>query len=328
MKTFYVWPTCEVSEGNYVYWEGFIKLFNDLYYQDNPGSPELPEGKWLARIEPYEKAGIEVVVIGAPDCPYHPEDSHVMQIICKGLKGKCLTMNIDCRRGINKYCEASNYNYGHTHFMHGEWGHDTMGFTPGGSGQIRYGTPWIFPFAVENLFTEGAYKNLAVGEKPLMIRKNQNCNEGKPCYDPSEHCPNLNANLDYCYDFNHYFNEYPIGYSPFVKDGLLSVCRRPDRTAQLGKYTFSNEGVIQTILEIEEDKYNRRQVLARVVVHEMGHALLNKIVALPNNHHCNHRKCIMYEGFENFNLHDFGPGWRECQHEPGGLMDIVSCITT
>jgi hypothetical protein len=322
MKTLYVWPTCEVGEGNYVYWEGFLKLFNDLY--------GWPQDEQETTIPPFNKKDIKIVVESSKPVPSDHGRKEVMQIICKGLKRRCLTMTINCRRGINNYCQvgASNYNYGHTHFMYGGWWHDTLGFTPGGSGQIRYGTPWIFPFAVENLFSEGAYKNLAVGEKPLIIRKNQDCNEQKPCYDPYEHCPNLNPNLDYCYDFNDSFNAYPIRYSPLVKDGLLSVCCRPGKTAQLGKYIFSNEGDIQTILQTGEDKYDRRQVLARVIVHEMGHALLNKIEALPNRHHCNHRKCIMYEGFENFDLHDFGPGWGECQHEPRGLMDIVSCIAT
>jgi hypothetical protein len=36
----------------------------------------------------------------------------------------------------------------------------------------------------------------------------------------------------------------------------------------------------------------------------------------------------MFEGFENFDLHDFGPGNRECDHESGGSMDIVGCVTT
>jgi hypothetical protein len=322
MKTLYVWPTCEVSEGKYVYWEGFIKLFNDLY--------GWPVDNREATIPPFNNKGIKVVVESMTPNPSDYGRKETMQIICKGLKRRCLTMNIDCRRGINKYCEvgAFNYNYGHTHFMHDEWGHDTLGLTPGGSGQIRYGAPWIFPFAVESLFSEGAYKNLAVGEQPLTIPKNQDCNGGKKCYDPSEHCPNLNPNQNYCYDFSHYFDQYPIRYSPLVKDGLLSVCRRPGGTAQLGKYTFSNDGVIQTILQTGEDKYNRRQVLARVIVHEMGHALLNKIEALPYRHHCKYQNCIMFEGFENFDLHDFGPGNRECDHESGGSMDIVGCVTT
>jgi hypothetical protein len=320
MKTLYVWPTCEVSEGNYIYWEGFIKLFNDLYHQDNPGSPEVPEKKWLARIEPYEKADIEVVVVGAPDCPYQPGDSHVMQIICKGLKGECPVMGMQCRGRENSYMPGGQeYNYGHTYFKYGTWCYGTIGYTPGKGHGITscYGTPWIFPFALQNLFNEGAYPALQEGQTPIGINKPQGgtCQpQTYPCYDLSNHCPSLRQ----CYEFDHF--------SPMAENGLISVCCHPSGTMQVGRFTFmQNDKAIDKILNVSK-RYNQRQVLARAIVHEMGHALLNKKQNLVSaNHECDNPGCIMYQHFKDFDLKDkdFGP---QCEHRLGGSMDIRSCI--
>jgi hypothetical protein len=204
--------------------------------------------------------------------------------------------------------------------MYGGWWYDTLGYTPGrGQGPIRYGTPWVFPYALDNLFTEGAYPSLEINQTAIKIEKpgagDGPCiPEEQKCYDESEHCPNLRQ----CYKFDYF--------SPMVKDGLINVCRLPDGTAQLGEYAFTNDMAIHTILaspQYEKKQYNRKEVFARVIVHEMGHALLNRVETLPARHHCDNPRCIMYEGFRNFDLHDFGP---DCKHGPSGSMDINNCI--
>jgi hypothetical protein len=316
MKTLYVQPLCLVG-GNYSYWESFVKLFNDLYHKENPGTPEVPEEKYWARIKPFENAGVRVVVIGAPNCPYHPEDSHVMRIECKGLIGKCPATDTPCRGMGNSYLPGGQeYNYGHTYFRYGGWCCGTLGYTPGrGQGPVCYGTPSIFPYALENLFTEGAYPSLATNQTPIAIRKPEDgpCTpETQRCYDELKHCPNLRQ----CYEFNHF--------SPMAENELVSVCRPPDGTVQVGKYTFRQDNAaINHILDVSK-WYDQRQVLAHVIVHEMGHALLNTQENLvPADHECDNRGCIMYRHFEDFALRDFGP---DCKHGPHGSMAISNCV--
>jgi hypothetical protein len=314
MKTLYVYPTCQVGDEQdekYEYWEDFIGLFND----QNP--------------LPFEHASIEVVV--TPNKP-EPDDMKVIQIVCKGLTGKCPTTDKDrqCKRGYNDYfkkVDIHNYNYGHTFFMDSGWWYDTRGFTPGRApGPIRYGTPEIYPYAIKNLFTEGAYEKLEKYRNPEFIKGSAaNPCPGSSCFDEFKHCRELKQ----CYKFE--------CLSPIVEDRSIIVCRLPDEKVQLGRYTFYEDTHTvypRAIKKIWPDSdlkykksYNQKQIFTYVIVHEMGHALLNRIDnLLPAKHHCNNSRCIMYgmsNGLVDFDLHDFGS---DCEHSPNGAMDISSCV--
>lgn len=314
MKTLFIRPVCD-GGNNDKYPERLVGLFNDLYYKNNSGTPVIPEEQWVARISPFENAGVRVMVIGAPNCPYHPDEADIVNITCKGLKGTCPAMDgMPCNAIRNSYCEAGNMNYGHIYFGEGRWWWDTLGLTQGVDPH-HYGTPEIFPFAVENLFTEGSYWKLQVGQKPVRLEKPENallCHE-KPCYDESKHCPNLSQ----CYDFQHC--------SPLAINAEDPISGRPEGTMQFNReIVFTNgEATIEDIpYEILEGKrrYNRKEILAFIIVHEIGHALLDS----QSSDHCNNEKCIMCNHITEWdiNLLGFGPGPEGCDHRRGGPLDI------
>lgn len=318
MKTLFVRPKCEIGFYRYEYWKGFAELFPD------------PEKPWRAKIPPFENVGIEVVIIGHPEHSYEPMQSFtydpaadpnkphcdIMEIVCKGLQGKCPTLDIDCRRGRNSYCASNNHNYGHSYFDNheGKWMFDTPGFTPGPLGPFDYRTPEIFPFALENYFNEGAYLSIAVGQKPPERTVDPLSCPTKQCYDESKHCPNLIQ----CYDFQHC--------SPLALNHNDPINGHPDGNVQFNKITFAktpddpNYKAITSVGAKGKD-YDRKTTLRRIVVHEMGHALLEG----TESDHCDDPECIMYGSVKDWEMREFGhvsPTGIICPHTPGGSKDI------
>ncbi len=99
---------------------------------------------------------------------------------------------------------------------------------------------------------------------------------------------------------------------------------RPDDTVEFNAITLDVDG---KIVKIDFEKtpgkpYTRDKVLARTIVHEMGHALLGP-------QHCNNPYCIMYEKTLDWEQRLFGRCLEQdpcnsstCFHSPGESRDI------
>jgi hypothetical protein len=270
-KTLFVRPKQEIGLGQYQYWDGFIALF-----------PDSRQG--FANIPGLKNAGIEVVVIGAPDHLYAPLDDFNYDPATDPNHPNCDILELIYKRET-AYCTFGSQNYGHTFFSSNglAWSWDTKGYTPSTAGIHGYKTPQIYPFPLNNYMTEGAYPSLNVNQTPIATSCSTNCANKSPM--------NVNA--------------------------TDSVNGLPDGTVEFNPIVFDNQGKILSITQpIPTTGYDRDTVLRRTIVHELGHALLAGL----DSDHCPDPNCIMYESMVNWEMQDFGPGG--CVHKPGGSKDI------
>ena len=224
-------------------------------------------------------------------------------------------------------CPYHTHNQGHTYFRSDkeDWCFDTKGYTldeddPGSNKKLYgYYKPEIYPFALHNYFTEGAYLNIIEGEIPVITEcttsdcdmlthpdhfSPMNLND-TDYMSPSIFTTDAQGNiLDYgTVEFNSIL---------FCKDG------DPQNSPQCGTYQCSEKGEICNVAPAPRGTgYTRKQVLQRTVVHEMGHALLEA----SNDDHCKDPKCPMFEGVLDWKLYDFG-SQNGCTH----AMDIPKKI--
>ena len=195
-KTLFVRPKKQKKGGEFEYWKEFIVLF--------PGDPR----SGFAKIPQFEKAGIEIVVIGAQghvyknfnNLDYNPATPDNTSGLPDGEKLPCNIMEIQlimekdtCNSRENDYCYCPNddacecedcknvYNYkGHTNFGEiqtyinnepekiGTWSWDTKGYLKSKIDLEAYGTPRLFDFPLENYFTEGAYQSIGKDAEPKV----------------------------------------------------------------------------------------------------------------------------------------------------------------
>lgn len=321
-QVLFIRPKCWFGNDNYDYWSGFAELF--------PCKPNKP---WILMIPPFENLNIEVIIIGHPQNPYpgmqnfdydpaniydpnkEPEkpDCDIMEIICKGLKGKCFTTEQQCEQSEIIICQYMNRskNGGHTYFDEGsnQWRFDTFGHTPPEQGEYGYRKPAIYPFPLKNYFNEGAYEGIKKGNAPMERNIDAFC-PSKPCYG-SMNC----FYLKQCYDISHC--------SPLALNSQNYEEGRPNGYVQFNEITFyPSTKMINGVGRIGRN-YTLKDVFQRTIVHEIGHGLLNG----EDADHCgDDPECIMYQYPPvDWDLLDFAPN-NLCRHRRGGTMDISQRI--
>jgi hypothetical protein len=280
-KTLFVRPK-QIEGTAFVYWPGFIALF-----------PDARAG--FADIEAFTHAGIEVSVIGDAGHPYAPMRAFNYDPAADANQPPCDILEI-IHMADNLHCAFGGHNDGHTYFYNlgTTWFWDTKGYVPNNqvSDHFRehgYFTPYIYPFPLDNYLIEGAYREIAEGQEPVV---DPGCGLNQ-CYDSSYSSP---LNLDDGESAAPY-----IGY--------------PDGTVEFNEIVFdSNMQIIH--VGGRGIRYTRDEVMRRTIAHEMGHALL----AASEKDHCTDVKCIMYHSVADWEMRDFGPG--DCVHKPGGSKDI------
>ena len=261
------------------YWAGFIALFPDA----RPGFADIPA---------FTNAGIEIVVIGDGGNPYAPMRDFAYDPALDANHPPCDILEL-VYKAPSSYCAYAEHNEGHTYFepTASTWYWDTKGYVPNDQTtehyqQHRYFTPGIYPFPLDNYFTEGAYPSIQVDQLPV---------EAFPC------------TRSQCYETNHS--------SPMNLDATDPVNGLPDSTVEFNVITFDSGKQI-TYVGASGNEYDRDTVLRRTVTHEMGHGLL----AASEEDHCSDSQCIMYGYVVDWEMGDFGPG--DCTHKPGGAKDI------
>ena len=245
-------------------------------------------------------------------------------------------------RAEDEYVTDTNYNInnGHPYFAYkslplpaGKWSWDTKGLTPvtttpplegsGDNGEyanwVKYGyfTPSIYTLALKMYFLEGAYAKIFKGEKPFRYDDNGGSCRDSPniqCYVLSEASASpLNLN-----------DADPVNPPPGVRD-------LNNDTVEMGiGLTFNANAWITSDFPPEEitwTRYSYDQVLKRTIVHELGHALLERAAG---SQHCSAPDCIMSANTLDWELHPFGTKQTDpethvplqCEHSPGGIYDI------
>jgi hypothetical protein len=274
-KTLFVRPKKEIpfekSCGGksipYEYWDEFIKLFPD----SRPG---------FANIPPFANADIEIVVVGDPNNPYLPMRDFCYDPANDAKKPHCNILEIIYKMEKNLQGEGvvieegtSTLNNGHTFFDQNfeVWSWDTKGYTPGSQIHHTYYIPEIYPFPLDNYFTEGAYRDhIAKDEKPVTLK----------CTEPE--CGSAQTNRR----------------SPMNLGGSGPNDGPPDDTVEFNAISFDPDGKITSVGN-KGKEYKRNEVLKRTIVHEMGHALIGFL-------HCEDPQCIMNQRVENWEMLDFG----------------------
>jgi len=312
-RTLFVRPKKKVGENEFVRWENFLALF--------PGSSH-----GIAKIPAFMEARIEVVVIGAPDNRYAPMrawdydpaaddlDPHK-----EGVQPPCCDiMEIICEQA-DAFYEFDKAHAGHTYLMESftpgayVWTWSTKGYTGGGR-HHGYGIPVVYPLPLDKYFQEGAYRVIEAGREPVRDSSGNpvtDCSHDPACDgdDPQQccsHCSPMNLRFAQGAAFNSFY------------DGL------PDETVEFNEIAFDYDGKIAAFTGLGR-QYTKNEVLARTIVHEMGHALLSA----TNDEHCPNPCCIMHRNTLDWKQLHFGPpcpgganGMIACEHSPGGCKDI------
>lgn len=308
-KTLFVRPKKKIDAQSYTYWEEFYtRLF--------PGSMN-----GTALIPAFEAANVEVVVLGAPDHPCllfrgsegfeydpgaHPEwPCDILEIILKPLGSKDYPVYV--------FGADDEAHKGHTYFSEyaiaegdsvtrtGTWTWSTKGYTSSSEKSYKYYQPYVYPHPLQCYFEEGAYPVIQIDAVP----KTTDCKDS-----PETDCVHLSPmNLN---------AQDPSPNPPYVVRG--------DDTVEFNAVTFDDSGMITGIGAVGKS-YDIYQVMARTVVHEMGHALLGAV----NEDHCDNPCCIMFRNSIDWEQKTFGPSCHfpesefatsGCSHSPGGSKDI------
>jgi hypothetical protein len=280
LKTLFVRPKQEIGFLSYVYWNEFIALF------PWPGRPGF------ANIAPFVNAGIEVSVIGDSNNPYVPMRDFAYDPATDANQPPCDILEIVYKQDTS-YCSYNEANEGHTFFTGTTWSWDTKGYTPNNPTsshylKYNYHTPIIYPFPLENYFSEGVYDSIQVSQLPITGV--------------------AGCGYDQCWDFDNS--------STLNVNQADSVNGLPDDTVEFNVITFDGDGEIQSVGAMGLG-YDRDAVKRRTIIHEMGHGLLNAL----SGDHCTDNQCIMYNSVADWELYEFGSPIG-CTHSPGGSKDI------
>ncbi|MEW5910194.1 MAG: hypothetical protein AB1659_10380 [Thermodesulfobacteriota bacterium] len=312
-KTLFVRPSrekeaCETpdSEENpcLEYW----KEFSSAIF---PGSSD---GR--ANIPAFCEANIEVIIVGHPDNPYKPMQKFAYHPASDSNHPPCSIMEITLKKKIGRdgwpvypVTTEDEPHRGHTFFRsncpmdestsRSFWVWSTFGYSSSAEKSNNYYKAFIYAYPLDRYFSEGAYASISVGEKPVVT----------DCKKYPGKCNMLSP-----FNFN---DSDPPPNPPYLL--------KPDDTVEFNDIEFDADG---TILRIGQrgKPYTREEVLARTVVHEMGHALLESV----QEDHCRNPSCILYQFVLDWDPRCFGsscdPGRKknsvQCKHGPGGSHDI------
>ena len=350
-KTLFVKPL-KIESGKKKYWEEFVGYFTNKH-----GIFSIPQ---------FADAGIEIVVIGNSandyeafqEWDYDPAkpDSKFLEKVAKldpPLPHDLLAAfnNLPCDimeiilAGENEFgtswvCPGAGSNEGHINFISigksivnneiknvSVWTFDTLAFAFNQERPHRYFSPEIYSLPFKKYFFQGPYPELIDNSEPEVLNcklSNTGCKQLSP------------MNL---------YDDDPSPNPPFTVKNI--VHSKDKDTVEFAPYVFNKEGVIvyappeiifdKTVIGIEVDEnskiakvkpYTYEDVLRRIIVHEMGHALLR----IDNSLHCGNLKCIMCRYPLNWEKLFFGtrrcqPNEKEyaslcCEHDKGGSQDI------
>jgi hypothetical protein len=280
-KTIFVRPK-KIDGAQFSYWEGFVALFPG----PRPGFADIPA---------FSSARIEISVIGDPNHPYAPMRNFNYDPALDANHPGCDIVEI-VHMPATAYCVFGHYNFGHTYFFTASaaWYWDTKGYVPNDQTSAHYQkygyfTPLIYPFALENYFTEGAYPSITGNAMPVTT---------------------TGCGLNQCYETAHS--------SPLNVNDTNPATGRPDRSVELNNsIVFDSNKKISYVGAIPGTGYEREMVYRRTIAHELGHSLL----AASENDHCSNPDCIMYGNVIDWKLSGFGETGI-CTHSPGGSKDI------
>ena len=346
-KTLFVRPKKEKKYcSNLAYCpDDFFEPWKEFYTELFAGSNNA-----RANIPAFVLAGIEVIVVGSSDNPYNrmrkfdydpaKDDIDPSPEIVK--RPPCDIMEIVYRKTYDedsvgvvcKNCDdhlrkgrtwLRGYNVGGTRGYTWTWG--TPGFTPSNKKIHGYFIPQIYPFPIVQYFKDGPYAKIHVAvkpetkrcDRPVSVEKcnqrstNNLVNSNPHCSDICSNNPSLNIP---CIDNTVEFNAISLKPDGEIEafDIPVGVAENIDKDNTTGK------------------PYTTNQVIARIVVHEMGHALLS---ANGLADHCSNPWCIMSGWTKDWEQRLFGSVWKgengevgvePCDHSPGGSKDIRKVI--
>ena len=299
-RTLFVRPT-KATGG---YWAEFIQLF----------SQGAKTG--FANVPPFTNANIEISIIG----PDNVADSNIVKMndiyydpadpVQNPNNLPCDILEIVYRDGDDPqtqepyYCAEAgqNHNYGHTYFssISRTWYWDTKAYAVKLSESFTtYGYHYfnIYPYALDNYFSEGAYTSIAQNIGP------ETPTGGNPC-------PLESYKAGQCYYFDH---SSPMNLN--VNDHVKGL---PDGTVEFNPITFNYDKTIKDVV-VSPTGYEKPEVLMRVIAHEMGHAILEGDQTLD---HCTNPQCIMYGNSVDWDMHNFGTGGN-CNHDPDDIRKRI-----
>ncbi|MEA3230920.1 MAG: hypothetical protein U9Q05_04085 [Thermodesulfobacteriota bacterium] len=364
-KTLFIKPLKIDSTGDIIYWKEFARLFvneedilnmdqftaagieiivignqaNGYDYKDfndwlfDPTKSDSSLASKIAELNP----SLPDALTDLPD--YLPCD--IMEIVYAGA-------NEYCDRAA---CHQSGTNAGQISFFHCEtivereikevslWTWDTLALVPNKERPHRYFRPEIYPIAFDNYFLQGPYLRLNKNSKPVVLMPVVLSGDLR-CIDSPDSCMRFSPTNLYDAD--------PSLPNPCLMAGPANRCLSIETdTVEFTPYVFNKEGMItyapsdivfdDMVIGAELDKntgiatvkpYRYNEVLRRIIVHEMGHALLR----IDNRTHCGNSECIMCRYTANWEGLSFGtkkckPDEKEyvsdcCEHNQGGLHDI------
>jgi hypothetical protein len=331
LKTLFVKPYIEdaVNNGVYTFWAGFKA---DLFPDDDP-DPVYGARPGFATVPPFRDRQIEVSIIGDPAHPYWRMRQLDYDPATDPERPPCDIMVVYYERV--DAAAAGSLNGGHTFFNGQTWSWDTKGFTrdalnytgpanPDPSSAwyswwvdhqhyLKYGyhTPRVYAKPLDNYVHEGAYQRIALGEPP-----------GVPPTGPSSDGVKLYCSASSCGLCSPMNVDDDESGPPYMNP--------PDGTVERSKIDYVTPSEVngsKKLGQIEQftswgTPYLRNAVLARTLVHEMGHALLAASNSLD---HCNVDECIMSGFTETWELYDFGDP-NGCKHGEGGSLNIPEKI--
>ena len=301
-KTLFVRPIRKIGpkKEDVEYWQGFISLF--------PGSH-----KGRANIKPFTDEKIEVVVIGDTTNPYEPMKNFSYDPANDPNEPPCTIMELLLERSFDDTCKPVYHSTferdkGHTQLLcewHPvksvyKWVYSRPAYTDSNQAEKEYNFPKLYPYPLDRYIYEGAYNEIKIDQTPAT----------KNCLDSPEKCNKAS----------------PMNLPD--NDSAPPFPKSQDETVEFNEITCEKDGKITNIAISKRAKpYSRSEVLAKLVVHEMGHGLLSAV----KDEHCENPCCIMYDCMRDWEQLPFGPfcgaGRAEkcshvCKHSAGGSKDI------
>lgn len=301
MKTLFVRPKKRVSSGtekaSFEPWKKFIDLF-----------PNSKDGK--ANIKAFQDADIEVVLIGEPSNPYGPMRNLWYDPADDPNEPPCTIMELVLERYYYANGDPVVYpndaHEGHTYLLHGyqgswpygeqvhTWNWSIPAYTYSNPLEDEYNFPTFYPYPLERYISEGTYEQIVKGQYPDMT----------DCSDGGSKCKKAS----------------PMN---LPDDSLTPPFNKSkDQTVEFNAITFDADGTIKEMDTSQRGIPNTfHKVLAKLVVHEMGHGLLGAMI----EDHCDNPCCIMYDRTKNWEQLGFGRNNAcsdVCTHSPGYSKDI------
>jgi hypothetical protein len=339
LKTLFVrpWIESETVERSYTFWSDFkAVLFPDP-------DPDLGARDGFATIGPFRDRDVEVSIIGDPAHPYYDAvlDVYPMRDVnydpaLDPNSPPCDIMEVYYERQEEE-C-PDNDAEGHIYFNGRTWSWDTKGLTPDISldpgAPPSAGTPeydaWYLEWLDWQYYLKYQYHRARVYKKPLdnyvnegpygIIRANETPT-GVVSTGTTHECTSSCTGAS---PMNYHDTESGPPYSSYVS-GIM------DETVEFNTLDYVNIlevgaedplGRIQSV-GARNVTFHRDLVLARTVVHEMGHTLMN---ASNSFDHCSVTGCIMSGDTENtWILMPFGAPLG-CIHNDDGSRDIENLV--